>query len=277
MKALLTTLATLSLLSLPSALPAEEMEADENPIATISHDPGFLSIFHHWGFIGDSLSSGELESRSTDGKERRGWHDMYEDSWGQRICAATGTEGENYSQGGETTFGWIEHFWNNPKNGNNNIDAKAHPKQAYIIALGENDENIKFPIGDTEKDINLEDYNKNDSTFTGCYAGIIQRVKSIQPDAKFFVVTMPKGNDPYNKVIRQMPELFRNVYLIDLEKHGGNYWAKDFRERYFLGGHMNVAGYQWAAYMFMTYINWIIEHNWQDFVQAGFIGTPHKY
>jgi hypothetical protein len=29
--------------------------------------------------------------------------------------------------------------------------------------------------------------------------------------------------------------------------------------------------------MFMTYINWIIEHNWQDFVQAGFIGTPHKY
>ena len=63
MKALLTTLATLSLLSLPAALPAEEMEADENPIATISHDPGFLSIFHHWGFIGDSLSSGELESR----------------------------------------------------------------------------------------------------------------------------------------------------------------------------------------------------------------------
>jgi len=253
------------LCALSPTLWAEEVISDENPIGTISHDPGFCSIFHHWGFIGDSLCSGEFESNSTNGEKRRGWHDMYEYSWGQRICAATGTEGENYSQGGETTFGWIEHFWDNPKNGNNNIDAKAHPKQAYIIALGENDQYQKFTVGEVATDIDLENYKKNSKTFAGCYAGIIQRVQSIQPDAKIFVVTMPKNNNPYNNVIRQMPQLFKNVYLIDLEKYGGNYWAKDFRERYFLGGHMNAAGYQWSAYMFMTYINWIIENNWSDF------------
>ena len=267
----------LLLLCAPFASAEEHSSDNMNPIATISHDPGFCSIFHHWGFIGDSLCSGELESNYTNGEKRKGWNDMYEYSWGQRMCAQMGVEGENYSQGGETTHGWIEHFWNNPQNRNSNIDAKARPKQAYIMALGENDEHQKFAIGNTATDINKEDFTQNANTYAGCYAGIIQRVKSIQPDAVIFVVTMPKGSDPYNKVIRQMPELFPNVYLIDLEKHAPNYWGKDFRKRYFLGGHMNAAGYQWTAYMFLTYINWIIEQHWQDFVQAGFIGTPPKF
>ena len=40
-------------------------------------------------------------------------------------------------------------------------------------------------------DIDPEDPTKNAKTFTGYYARVIQQYKAIQPDAKFFLVTMP--------------------------------------------------------------------------------------
>lgn len=254
-----------------------------NPIQTISQNPGFCCIFHTWGFIGDSLCSGEHEAKNADGTTS--YHDLYEYSWGQRICAATGAKGDNYSQGGETSRGWIEHFWNNPQNNNNNINAKASPKQVYVIALGVNDCNSKqYPIGNTDTDINKADYNKNAKTFAGYYAGIIQRMKSIQPDAKFFVITMPRdnfkddNNENYNVVIRHMATLFKNVYVIDLFKNAPSYKSgSDIRNKYFMGGHQTAAGYQYTAWMVMTYIDWIISHNLKDFNQVAFIGTPYKY
>lgn len=88
-----------------------EMVSDslfENPIGMVSQHPGYCSIFHSWGFIGDSLCSGEHEYHKPDGS--KGYIDLYDYSWGQRICSATGAKGENYSQGGETVRGWIEHF-----------------------------------------------------------------------------------------------------------------------------------------------------------------------
>ena len=142
------------------------------------------------GFIGDSLCSGEHEYHKPDGS--KGYIDLYDYSWGQRICSATGAKGENYSQGGETVRGWIEHFWNAPKNNNHNIDAKADPKQAYIIALGVNDTYRKHPVSDVDTDVNLQDFTKNAQTYAGCYAGIIQRIQTIQPNAKIFVVTRPR-------------------------------------------------------------------------------------
>lgn len=268
--------------ALAPVIQGEKQVAKEmNPIATISQLPGFCCIFHSWGFIGDSLCSGEHECHRKDGQ--KGYYDLYDYSWGQRICAATGTTGENYSQGGETTNGWIEHFWEHPGNNNNNIDAKENPKQAYIIALGVNDKSCKFTVGDTGKDINMQDYRKNANTFAGCYGGIIQRVKSIQPDAKIFVVTDPgtgkdAANNPYNDIIRGMAKTFSNVYVLDIAKYGPSYQeGSDFHKRFFLGGHLNAMGYQYTAWMFMTYINAIINDNWEDFSQTAFIGTSHKY
>lgn len=256
-----------------------EQRPVDNPIRTVSSDPGFCGIFHSWGFIGDSLCSGEHEYHREDGS--KGYVDLYEYSWGQRMCAAIGAEGENYSQGGETAEGWIEHFWNNPDNNNNDIDAKTSPKQAYIIALGVNDAGRGYPAGDVRKDINKDDYTKNAGTFAGYYGGIIQRVKSIQPDAKFFVVTKPqsgRAEDEFNKVIRSMPEVFDNVYVIDLFRYGPSYASgTNFRDSFFLGGHMNAAGYEYTAWMFMTYIDWIIRNNMDDFSQVAFIGTDYEY
>lgn len=258
-----------------------ETEIGENPIATVSQLPGYSTIIHRWGFIGDSLGSGEHEYHKKDGS--KGYADLYEYSWGQRICAATGAKGDNYSQGGETAHGWIDHFWDNPHNRNNNICAKESPKQAYIIALGVNDSNKKrnVRVGNVDTDIVKDDYLKNADTFAGCYAGIIQRVQSISPDAKIFVVTMPNQENvkvEYNDVIRAMAEIFKNVYVIDLYKYAPSYSkGGDIRNRFFMGGHMTAAGYQYTAWMLMTYIDWIIRHNWKDFEQVAFIGTEYKY
>ena len=263
---------------LMNPLQAQTYYESDNPIAVINQAPGFCSIFHSWGFIGDSLCSGEHESRDEQGK--KGYHDYYDYSWGQRICALTGTKGDNYSQGGETTNGWIRNFWDNPRNRNNNIDAKASPKQAYIIALGVNDRGRKYTVGNVKRDINKEDFTKNADTFAGSYGGIIQRIKSIQPQAKFFVVTDPRGadDDKYNKVIRQMAEVFENVYVLDIKKYGPDYSNEsDFHKRFFLGGHLNAMGYEFTAWMFMTYIDWIVRHNMEDFSQTGFIGTGFNY
>lgn len=249
------------------------------PLATISQLPGLAGIFHSWGFIGDSLCSGEHESRGDDGT--MGYHDYYDYSWGQRMCQATGATGDNYSQGGETAPGWIEHFWDAPNNRNNNICAKDSPKQAYIIALGVNDKNRGDAAGDIATDVNLDDYTKNAPTFAGYYAGIIQRVKSIQPDAKIFVVTPPRdGNDfaAFLPVIRGMADIFDNVYVVDLNRYAPDHSeGSDIRNNYYMGGHLNAAGYQYSAWQMMSYIDWIVRHNMPAFSQVAFIGKGLKY
>lgn len=272
-------IASLVAVAMSAAALAQNTPAGDYPLASITQLPGYTGIIHSWGFIGDSLTSGEHESKSDDGQT--GYHDYYPYSWGQRICQATGTSGDNYSQGGETAHGWIEHFWDTDNNMNNHINAKTDPKQAYIIALGVNDKNLGCTAGDPKTDINLSDYTQNANTFAGNYGGIIQRVKSIQPDAKIFVVTMPRdGNDwgAFPDVIRQMPELFENVYLIDLGKYGPDYSeGSDIRNNFYMGGHLNAAGYQYTAWLMMNYIDWIIRHNMADFSQVAFIGTGFKY
>ena len=237
-------------------------KAQENPIETISQQPGWCTIIHRWGFIGDSLCSGEHEYKRADGTTV--WDDIYEYSWGQRMIAAIGGSavGYNFSQGGETAKGWIDHFWDYPMNRNADIRAKSHPCQAYIVALGCNDKR-NFKAGDAHKDINLEDYTKNAETFAGYYGGIIQRVKELQPKAHFFVVTLPEmyGDKEFSAQVRAMADIFDNVYVIDFEKHAPDFKSPELRERYMLMGHLNAAGYQYVAWMFMTYINWIIENN----------------
>ena len=257
----------------------EIIVSPENPLAHVSSNPGFCSIFHKWGFIGDSLCSGEQEYKKADGKT--GYLDLYDYSWGQRMCALMGVSGDNYSKGGETARGWISHFWEKPNNHNNNIDAKTDPKQAYIMALGVNDNNPKNKMlcGCTETDIDTLDYHKNKDTFIGNYGGIIQRVRSIAPKSVFFLVTMPTPRDAhFNVEIRKMAKIFPRCYIIDLEKYGPDYkQGSTFRERFYMGGHLNAAGYEYTAWMFLTYINWLIEHNWDDFRQAALIGTPHEW
>ena len=246
----------------------------EQPLDNIVTDGGFCGIFRTIGCIGDSLSSGEFESKNEDGTVD--YHDCFEYSWGQYIARSTGCTVYNFSRGGMTA----SEYWNSFAEANDywNPDKLC---QAYIIALGVNDLfGLKQELGSIA-DINKEDYNKNAETFAGYYARIIQRIKSMQPKARFFLMTMPREEDSsdtlraaHAQLLREMTEYFEYTYLLDFFKYAPVY-DSDFKRRYYLAGHMNPAGYLLTARMTESYIDYIIRHHSEDFAQVGFIGTPY--
>ncbi|MBQ8404779.1 MAG: SGNH/GDSL hydrolase family protein [Clostridia bacterium] len=251
--------------------------AEEKPLERIIEDGGFCGILRTIGCVGDSLSSGEFETMDKDGK--RHYHDFYEYSWGQFLARTTGTKVYNFSRGGMSakqymeTFADEKDFWN-----------PEYKCKAYIIALGVNDLlNARQPVGSLD-DICADDYTKNAPTFAGYYAMIIQRLKKISPDAKFFFMTMPEENnrpelqvlkDAHARLMYDFAEYFNNSYVIDLKKYGPVY-DEAFKEKFYLHGHMNPAGYALTAKMVVSYIDYIIRHNFKDFSEIGLVGTPHK-
>lgn len=244
---------------------------DEKPLDNLINDGGFCSIFRTIGCIGDSLSSGEFEH-----KWREGHHlylDMFEYSWGQFIARATGSTVYNFSRGGMTakeyltSFAEEKGFW-----------AKEKACQAYIIALGVNDViNGGLEIG-TVDDIK-DNYRENAPTFAGEYATIIQRYKEIQPNAKFFLMTMPREPQTSDaqkrkdtaELLNKMSKKFDNCYVLDFYKYAPVY-DEFFAEKFKLHGHLNPCGYALTAKMVMSYIDYIIRHNIKEFEKVGFIG-----
>lgn len=252
---------------------------NENPLDRLVDGYSYTSIFRKIAFIGDSLSSGEFETRDENGNP--GYHDLYEYSWGQYIARKNGLTAYNFSRGGMTAVEYLDSFAEN--NGFWNRDKAC---QAYVIALGVNDIlNCNMDIGSIS-DIDENDYNNNKPSFIGNYAKIVSKYKEIAPDAKFFFVTVPKessrGDERRNRAlnlnsaIKALAEYFENAYLIDLYEYGPDYDEK-FREKFFLYGHLNPIGYIFTARMIDSYIDYIIRHNPKDFYCAGFINTDIKY
>ena len=241
----------------------------EKPLDRIVTDGGFCGIFRTIACIGDSLSSGEFEAKNEEGK--RTYHDYFEYSWGQFISRSAGNKVFNCSRGGMTakeycqTFAQENGFWETIA-------------QAYIIALGVNDIiNQGMPLG-AVTDVVLSDYTKNADTFAGYYAQIIQRMKAVQPRAKFFLVTMPRKGDEkdvlrkaHRDLLVGLSELFDRTYVIDLFEYAPVNDA-EFEEKFVLG-HMTPTGYILTARMIESYIDYIIRKYPKGFSQAGFIGT----
>ncbi len=251
---------------------------DEKPLDRLALNGGYCGIFRTIGCVGDSLSSGEFETLDAEGAKH--YHDIYEYSWGQFIARMTGSKVYNFSQGGMTAKGYMEGFAD--KNDFWNTDKAC---QAYIIALGVNDVvNNKQEMGSIE-DIDLANWQNNAHTFAGYYAMIVQRLKEIQPDAKFFFMTMPKTDrdtpdrisirDAHAKLLEEMTTVFSNSYLLDFRKYAPIY-DEEFRKRFYLNGHMNPCGYALTAQMVASYIDYIIRTNIEDFTEVGLIGTPYK-
>lgn len=230
-------------------------------ISTVSaQNPGMAAIFRSWGFIGDSLCSGEMECYA-EGNPNVKYVDLYEYSWGQQLCRLCGSEGHNFSHGGQTARGWLEEMegvrgwgW-----------AKYNPKQAYIIAMGVNDY--------YNQTISIEDYASQ-------MAEIVSRVKSVSPDAYFFVMTRPKEGkdydyDKWNDVLRKLPSQFDRLYVIDMFNDAPEYDSA-FKEKYYLNGHLSPAGYLFTAYYLMGAIDRIIRENPADFKEVALVGTSWK-
>lgn len=251
--------------------------SEEKPLDNLVSDGGFCGILRSIGCIGDSLSSGEFEGTAPNGSKT--YHDMFDFSWGQFMARMAGITVRNFSRGGMTaseyctSFAEANDFWNPDK-----------ACLAYIIALGVNDLfNAHQPIGEMA-DICAEDYTRNAHTFTGYYAQIIQRMKQIQPDAKFFLMTTPRTSEneapdslanQHAARLYELAEFFSNTYVLDFHKYAPVY-DHAFNEKFFMGGHMNPCGYLLTAKMTVSYIDYIIRHNMDDFRQVGFIGTPFK-
>lgn len=247
---------------------------DEVPLERYITDGGFCGIFRRICCIGDSLASGEAESRDEQGV--RGCHDYFEYSWGQYIARNIGAEAYNFSRGGMTAKEYCEDFAER-----NNFWSPRYACQAYIIALGYNDITQNGTELGSREDIDIGDWRKNKKTFAGYYAQIIQRIKEIEPRAKIFVMTIPRSEDKkraaaedvHRKILLDTAELFENVYVLDFRKYAPVY-DSEFKKSFFLGGHMNAAGYMLTAHMTESYIDYIIRHNMRDFSQTAFIGTP---
>ena len=246
---------------------------DEKPLEELINDGGFTSVFRTMGFVGDSLSSGEFEAVNANGETT--YHDMFEYSWGQYIARAAGLKAYNFSRGGMTAEEYCESFADS-----NRMWDSAKACQAYVIALGVNDiTRYAAELGDIS-DIDLTNYENNKKTFAGYYAKIIQRYKKIQPRAKFFLMTIPRGKDKsreaadnrHAELLYKMADLFDNTYIIDLQKYAPVY-DEEFRSKFMLRGHMNPMGYILTAKMVMSYIDFIIRHNMDDFKEVAYIGT----
>ena len=248
---------------------------DEKPLDRIVDDGGFVKIFRKIAYVGDSLSSGEFEAINKEFEFT--WHDMFEYSWGQYIARTCGNIGYNFSRGGMTAKEYCESFAQS-----NDYWNKEKACQAYVIALGVNDVlNARMEIGTTD-DICLDDYTKNKQNFIGYYAQIIQRYKEIQPNAKFFLVTMARhfnkkwANDEliekHKDVLYSLSAIFKNVYVIDLCTYLPEY-TKEFWDLYGLHSHMNPMGYVFTAKVISSYMDYIIRHNMKDFKQVALIGT----
>ena len=179
----------------------------EKPLDNIVFDGGFARVFRTIGCVGDSLSSGEYES--SDGNGNQGYHDYYEYSWGQFMARNAGINVYNFSRGGMTAKWFMDSFGDSC-----GIWTDEKKCQAYIIALGVND--LKSIALGSVDDIDREDYKNNKPTFAGYYAQIISRLKTVQPDAKFFLLTMPKGDrkevEPHAALLCDMAKIFENTY-----------------------------------------------------------------
>lgn len=248
----------------------------EKPLDNILENGGFTGIFHTIACIGDSLSSGEWQARREDGTWR--YYDMFWYSWGQYIARMTGAKVYNFSKGGMTaenymkSFALEKDFWN-----------PAYAAQAYIIAMGVNDiSRILAGAGEVGsiEDI-APDWRDNKKTAVGYYAAMIQRYKTISPDAKFFLVTQPRDGsaeersklqDKHAEILYEICGKFDNCYVIDLRKYGPVY-DEAFRKMFYLNGHMSPMGYQLTAKMIASYIDYIIRNNPEDFLRVGFFGT----
>ena len=250
---------------------------NEKPLDNLVEDGGFCSILRTVGCVGDSLSSGDFEAYKDGAKI---YLDFYDYSWGQFLARMAGCKVYNFSKGGMTaqeymeTFADKQLFWNTDK-----------ACQAYVIALGVNDVINKRQEVGSLSDICPEDWRKNKPTFAGFYAQVIQRLKEIQPDAKFFFVTIPRNGtepteneqirDAHAALLHEMAGFFSNSYVIDLRRYAPVY-DEAFRIRFFMGGHMNPCGYVLTAKMIVSYIDYIIRHNVADFREIAFVGTPYR-
>ena len=75
----------------------------------------------------------------------------------------------------------------------------------------------------------------------------------------------------YNEAIRYMPTIFKNVYVLDMEKY-----CNELNDWEYTQGHGNAMGYLNYSYQISSYVDWIIRNNFDDFKYVQFINTDKE-
>lgn len=250
--------------------------SEENPLANLLENGGYINIFNKIACIGDSLTEGVFEYTENGEVKYAGKPQGFEPySYPSQLARMTGATVGNYGVGGATAKSWLE------TTECVNCFKEENKAQAYIIALGTNDTDYS---GNVETDIDLSNYNNNVDNFVGNYAKIIQKCLELQPKAKVFVVTIPKtradnhnawttGNNQIKAIAKKI-----GVYVLDVFTYSESYDDPDeYKKHFYTGGHRNSVGYKRTAMEYATYISWIIYNNPDDFRNVQYIGTDYNY
>lgn len=256
-------------------------DKNEKPLDHMAEDGGLMQVFRTIGCIGDSLASGEMETADANG-ENKGFFDMMEYSWGQYMARASGCKVSNFSRGGMTAREFAQTF------GYSGCFKRENVCQAYVIALGVNDLfNAKIPVGTADDMWDGVVTKEPTTTYAGYYNWIIKKCKELQPDAKFFLVNMPKSDyrgeegavirKACHDIIAEIAKKHTNTYVIDLYEYMPENKGV-YKDLFYLGTHLSPMGYLFTAKVIMSYIDYIIRHNYEDFIQVPFIGMDiHNY
>ena len=256
----------------------------EQPLDNIVHDGGFCRIFDVIGVVGDSLASGSIARPDSESHEESSEEivDLMWYSWIQQMARYSGVTAYNFSMGGLSAHG-IRFGTSNPNVQAilANLESNDKKCKAYFVALGHNDRNYanthpEYVIG-TIADCNLVDSSQNADSYYGNIAWVISKIKSVQPRAKIFLVTMKSASTfgDYNVAVRDMVGLFNtyygntDVYLVDME----GVPIETSWEYY--NGHGSPQGYLNYSYQLSSYVDWIIRHNQNDFKTVPYIGTQY--
>ena len=258
--------------------------APEQPLDKIIHDGGFCKILNTIGVVGDSLASGSMHrpEAQTSGEDEE-VVDLVWYSWIQQIARYSGLTAFNFSMGGLSARS-LRYGTTNPNIQQilTNLNDSNKKCKAYFVALGHNDANYmeshpeEYDVGSIS-DCNLADPSLNADSYYGNLAWIISLLKTVQPRAKIFLVTMKVASrfGALNVAVRDMVNLFNtyysntDVYLIDME----GVTIETSWEYY--EGHGSPQGYLNYSYQISSYVDYIIRHNQNDFKTVAYIGTQY--
>ena len=137
------------------------------------------------------------------------------------------------------------------------------------------------PLGSV-KDVNADCPQDNGDTFFGNMGKIVSKLKTIEPNARIFVVTPQLRGEACDNDIRyiaselaKLCDMFDFTYLLDMTAHAPVYDA-EMRKSFGLGFHPNPMGYYAYALIVGNYIDYIIRSNPQEFATIPFVGTLLK-
>lgn len=259
---------------------------ETNPLSKIITDSGMTGLIESYACPGDSLTQGVFDR--TNGAAMDFEATKYY-SYPSQFSRITGSKVYNLGNAGATACNSQQamtdyHSWLQTAT-QKNWFSDSFKAKAYIISLGTNDIGYYGSFtGNVETDIDVDDYNNNDTTTSvGGLATIIQKARELQPKAIIFVETIDNTRnakstrDEANEKIRLIAKKL-DCYVIDMAK----YWiseeeATEWKLKYQNGGHLNALGYLLKTQARITYIDWIIRNNLESFRNVQFIGTDMDY